>query len=155
VSILSQSWRIETKDTEMPLVTSTTFHNAHLCISGSVVPGSFTVDHSKGLITSLHVDRPPSHTHTESELLLDLQGAVVAPGLLELQTNGLLGFHFTHFEDEAKYQNELERVAKFFVTKGVTGFWATIPTVSQQDFRKVDEVFQYMRFVSLCYNSSS
>lgn len=116
---------------------SNTFYNVRLCISGSVLPGSFTVDDSTGLISSVHVDGAPYRTH--SEILTDFQGAIVAPGLLELQTNGLLGFHFTHFEDEAAYKKELERVAKFFATKGVTGFWATVPTVSQEDFRKVEE----------------
>lgn len=40
---------------------------------------------------------------------------------LEVHTNGLLGFHFTHFEDEKEYAGQVDKVAKFLVTQGVTG----------------------------------
>ncbi|KAI9849035.1 MAG: hypothetical protein M1837_005926 [Sclerophora amabilis] len=68
---------------------------------------------------------------------IDLGGKIVAPGFLELQTNGLLGFHFTHYEDDEQYQSQLRRVSKYLITKGVTGFWATVPTVSTDTFQKI------------------
>lgn len=68
---------------------------------------------------------------------VDLEEGIIAPGFLELQTNGLLGFHFTHFNDEQQYSAEIDKAAKYLVTQGVTGFWATVPTVSSDDFKKV------------------
>ena len=118
----------------MSLGNSTNFYNCDLCIAGEFVSGSFAVD-SNSIITDLHVDGSPYRT--KSNVQVDLGGAILAPGFLELQTNGLLGFHFTHFEKSEQYQNELDRVAKYFVSRGVTGFWATIPTVSRADFQKV------------------
>ena len=69
--------------------------------------------------------------------IVDLEDNIVAPGFLELQTNGMLGFHFTNFENTSQYQAELHKVAKYLVTKGVTGFWVTIPTVSDTAFKRV------------------
>ena len=68
---------------------------------------------------------------------MDLEEGIIAPGFLELQTNGLLGFHFTHFKDEAQYGAEIDKVSKYLISEGVTGFWATIPTVSADEFKKV------------------
>lgn len=68
---------------------------------------------------------------------VDLEEGIIAPGFLELQTNGLLGFHFTHFTDEEQYAAEIDKAAKYLVTQGVTGFWGTIPTVSSEEFKKV------------------
>ena len=69
--------------------------------------------------------------------VIDLDNAILAPGFLELQTNGMRGFHFTHFEDERKYGEKLDEVARYLPSQGVTGFWATIPTVHSEEFKKV------------------
>jgi N-acetylglucosamine-6-phosphate deacetylase len=69
--------------------------------------------------------------------LVDLHNAIVAPGFLELQTNGMRGFHFTHFEDPEQYRSKVNEVAKYLPSQGVTGFWATIPTVESTEFKKV------------------
>lgn len=68
---------------------------------------------------------------------MDLGGAIVGPGLIELQTNGMKGFHFTHFEDQHSYAQKLEDVARYLPSTGCTGFYATVPTVSSDDFKKV------------------
>jgi N-acetylglucosamine-6-phosphate deacetylase len=68
---------------------------------------------------------------------VDLGGAIVAPGLIELQTNGMRGFHFTHFEDEQSYAEKVDEVSRYLPSTGCTAFYATIPTVSSDDFKKV------------------
>jgi len=50
---------------------------------------------------------------------------------------GVLGFHFTHFEAEDTYRAQLEKVSKYLVCKGITGFWCTIPTVPTDKVKKV------------------
>lgn len=107
------------------------FTNCQVCIFGEFTQQDLYFDEETGLIT------PNYYYRTDGIEKIDLDGAVVAPGFLELQTNGLLGFHFTHFESKEKYQKELEKVSKHLVTRGVTGFWATVPTVSSETFQKV------------------
>lgn len=107
----------------------TTFLNCRLCIGGKLVQDQFVVSDDTGLIL-------PRTGYIGGEAV-DLEDGIIAPGFLELQTNGLLGFHFTHFTNEQKYAAELDTAAKYLITQGVTGFWATIPTVSSNDFKMV------------------
>jgi len=69
--------------------------------------------------------------------LVDLEEGIIAPGFLELQTNGVNGFHFTHFKEKQAYDAKVEETAKYYMTKGVTGFWATVPTVSKDEFHNI------------------
>ncbi|KAL1305091.1 hypothetical protein AAFC00_002024 [Neodothiora populina] len=107
----------------------TTFLNCRLCIGGRLVVDQFVVSDDTGLIL-------PRTGYIGGEAV-DLEEGIIAPGFLELQTNGLLGFHFTHFTDEEQYAAQIDKVAKHMVTQGVTGFYGTIPTVSTEDFKKI------------------
>jgi N-acetylglucosamine-6-phosphate deacetylase len=108
---------------------TTTFTNCRLCIAGKLVQRDLVVSNDTGRI----LDGTPS---TDNETV-NLGGAIVAPGLIELQTNGMRGFHFTHFEDEQSYAKKVDEVARYLPSTGCTGFYATIPTVSAEDFKKV------------------
>jgi N-acetylglucosamine-6-phosphate deacetylase len=108
---------------------TTTFTNCRLCIAGKLVQRDLVVSNDIGRIL---YDAPP----TDSENV-DLGGAIVAPGFIELQTNGMRGFHFTHFEDEQSYADEVDEIARYLPSTGCTAFYATIPTVSSDDFKKV------------------
>ena len=81
------------------------------------------------------VDGTPSSSNNTEHV--DLGEAIIAPGFIELQTNGMRGFHFTHFEDEQSYAHKVEEVARYLPSTGCTSFYATIPTVSSDDFKKV------------------
>lgn len=107
----------------------TSFFNARLCVGGQLVEDQLVVSEDTGLIL-------PRTGYIGGDAV-DLEEGIIAPGLLELQTNGLLGFHFTHFTNEETYATEVDKAAKFLITQGVTGFWATIPTVSSEEFKKV------------------
>lgn len=108
----------------------TSFLNCRLCVDGKLVDDQLVVSDDTGLIL-------PRTGYIGGDAV-DLEGGIIAPGFLELQTNGLLGFHFTCYENDQQYQAELDKVSKYLVTQGVTGFWATIPTVSSDDFKKVN-----------------
>jgi N-acetylglucosamine-6-phosphate deacetylase len=107
----------------------TSFLNCRLCIGGKLVEDQLVVSDDTGLIL-------PRTGYIGGDAV-DLEEGIIAPGLLELHTNGLLGFHFTHFNDEQEYAGQIDKAAKFLVTQGVTGFWATIPTVSSGEYKKV------------------
>ena len=108
----------------------TSFLNCRLCINGELVEDQLVVSDDTGLIL-------PRTGYIGGDAV-DLEEGIIAPGLLELQTNGLLGFHFTHFDNEKQYGEEIDKVAAFLTTQGVTGFWATVPTISGDKFKKVE-----------------
>ena len=63
----------------------------------------------------------------------------MAPGFLDLQTNGMGGVHFTNLGKGKSRDDEelLSKVARMELEAGVTGFWATIPTVSQSRWKEI------------------
>ena len=63
----------------------------------------------------------------------------MAPGFLDLQTNGMGGVHFTNLgRGQGSHDEEsLPKVARMELQAGVTGFWATVPTVSQSRWKEI------------------
>lgn len=118
---------------------TTTFTDARLCIDGTLTtPSKLTVSSESGLITDISSPVDVGQIQSSSSLqTIDLKGAILAPGFLELQTNGLRGFHFTHFDNKGSYAKKLDEVAKYLPRTGVTGFWATLPTISSDGFKEV------------------
>ncbi|KAI5370164.1 Putative N-acetylglucosamine-6-phosphate deacetylase, metal-dependent hydrolase [Septoria linicola] len=108
----------------------TTFFNARLCRNGVLVDGEQLVVCSEtGLIL-------PTTGYIGGDSV-DLDGAIIAPGYLELQTNGVKGFHFTDFQDGGSYAQRLDEAARFMATTGVTAFYPTIPTVPVEGYKKI------------------
>ncbi|KAH7061268.1 hypothetical protein B0J12DRAFT_565022 [Macrophomina phaseolina] len=107
----------------------TLFTNGSYCLGGELVD-----DH---LVISEETGRILKRTGYIGGEIVDLEGNIVAPGFLELHTNGVNGFHFTHFESEPQYGQKLKETAEYYVSQGVTGFWATIPTVDTQAFHQI------------------
>ena len=111
---------------------STIFHDCRLCIDGQLVRQDLIVS-SNGNIVSKVDDGPI--------LGRDMKGSIIAPGYLELHTNGVNGFHFTMLDYSdtrgTVYQQRLAQAAKWYMAKGVTGFWATMPTVESALYKKV------------------
>jgi N-acetylglucosamine-6-phosphate deacetylase len=85
----------------------------------------------------VHISGSDITENVDDTTIIDLKGAIVAPGLIELQTNGVKGFHFTHFQSKEEYEVKLEETARYYATEGVTSFWATIPTVDSATFKRV------------------
>ena len=109
----------------------TTLVDCRLCKDGELIQEYLVISDETGKILN--------RTGYIGGEIADLNDGIVAPGFLELHTNGVNGFHYTHFEDEVGYTQKLEKAAQYYVTQGVTGFWATIPTVSADEFQQVSE----------------
>lgn len=108
------------------------FTNCQLCISGESVQQDIYFSPETGLIT------PNYYYRTEGVDRIDLHGLTVAPGFLDLQTNGMLGIHFTQLGDDEKEDGQkLAEVARRQVQSGVTAWWATVPTVAKEKWRQV------------------
>ncbi|KAH8717039.1 hypothetical protein GQ44DRAFT_688154 [Phaeosphaeriaceae sp. PMI808] len=107
----------------------TLFTNCRYILNGELVDDHLVVSDETGLIL-----KRDGYIGGEA---VDLEDSIIAPGFLEIHTNGANGFHFTHFEDETSYATEIDTIARYYVSQGVTGFYATIPTVKSEEFQKV------------------
>jgi N-acetylglucosamine-6-phosphate deacetylase len=108
----------------------TTFTNCRLCINGELLDGErLVVSQDDGLIL-----KPTGYIGGE---IIDLDDAIIAPGLLELHADGLGDFHFSDFESPSQHRAQLESVARRYPSFGVTSFWATVPTIEEHKYKKV------------------
>lgn len=106
----------------------TLFTNCRYVLDGGLVEDHLVISDETGLIL-----KREGYIGGEA---VDLEDAIIAPGFLELHTNGANGFHFTHFEDKTSYANKIDDIAKYYTAQGVTGFWATLPTIKGDEFQK-------------------
>jgi N-acetylglucosamine-6-phosphate deacetylase len=60
------------------------FTNCQTCVSGELIPQDVYFSPEQGIIV------PNYYYRTEGVNRIDLGGAIVAPGFLELQTNGVV-----------------------------------------------------------------
>ncbi|KAF1945168.1 Metallo-dependent hydrolase [Clathrospora elynae] len=107
----------------------TLFTNCRYLLNGELVEDHLVISDETGLIL-----KREGYIGGEA---IDLEDSIIAPGFLELHTNGANGFHFTHYEDEKSYAKKIDDIAKYYITQGVTGFWATIPTVKSDEFQRI------------------
>ena len=95
-----------------------TFINARLCIGGQLVSKSLTFSPDSGEIVSVGDGGHDRNNGTAEAETIDMKGAIIAPGFIEVQTNGMRGFHFTHFIDAETYMENLKRVAEYLPRTG-------------------------------------
>ena len=107
------------------------FTNCHLTLHGELLPQDLYFSPAAGLIT------PNYYYRSDNVTKIDLSGKIVAPGFLELQSNGMGGIHFTQLASGGDDEMSLQTVAKMQIKSGVTGWWATIPTVAQSHWKEV------------------
>ncbi|MFH1084176.1 MAG: N-acetylglucosamine-6-phosphate deacetylase, partial [Chloroflexota bacterium] len=110
----------------------TLIHNARLLIFGGVPADGWLLVRD-GRIADLGRGAPPA---TDGQRL-DAQGAILAPGLVDLHVHGALGHDTMDATPEA-----LGVIARFQVEHGVTSFLAT--TMS----RPTDEVLAALRVIA-------
>lgn len=116
--------------------------NANVCHEGQLLRGQdLRFSGSTGLILSSTVNETsPSGavdtSATQTSLLELAVDDVVAPGLIELQTNGLCGIHFTTLTEE-NHEDSLQKVSLEMAKNGVTAWYATIPTVEGSRWKEV------------------
>jgi N-acetylglucosamine-6-phosphate deacetylase len=97
------------------------FTNCLLCISGELVAQDIYFSTEQGIIT------PNYYYRQEGVERIDLNGKIVAPGYLDLQTNGMNGVHFTHLAqngDAEDDERKLRQISEMEARHGVTGWWA-------------------------------
>ncbi|KAB8288185.1 hypothetical protein EYC80_010190 [Monilinia laxa] len=110
-------------------MTQTQFINCIQCIQGNLVGAPLTID-EHGIII-------PNEECKDDALVIDLEHRIIAPGFIELQINGALGFHFANYVDPTHYQGGLQKLSQYLPSTGVTAFYPTVPTVQPDIFQKV------------------
>jgi len=69
---------------------------------------------------------------------VDCQGALIAPGLIDIQINGAFGVDFTRDVKDAKTAEEcLRKVGVGLLSHGVTSYCPTVVTSSSDNYRRV------------------
>lgn len=114
------------------------FTNTSLLTSGTSIQQDLYFSPDTGLITPNYTRNRPDIKATK----IDLGGEyLVAPGYLELQINGGWRVHFTTLGKEKGDEEERMRlVARELIKRGVTGWWATVPTVEEGRWKEVSSV---------------
>jgi N-acetylglucosamine-6-phosphate deacetylase len=108
----------------------TTFTNCRLCINGEILEGErLVVSQDDGLILK-------STGYIGGEII-DLDDAIVAPGLLDLHANWLGASGFSDVESPSQLRSRLETVARQHPAHGVTSFWAAVPAIEGHKYEKV------------------
>ncbi|CAE6521196.1 unnamed protein product [Rhizoctonia solani] len=126
------------------------FTNCLLALEdGSLVARDLWIDSELGLI--LDAQRTFFALRTRPSHVIDLNGAILAPGLLDIQINGAFGFDFSIYNNnegipvnpadesraDADYLDGLVRVADHIVETGVTGLVPTIVTQQRDIYPKL------------------
>ncbi|CAD6442385.1 25a5471b-935b-4e5c-a80b-af9979e632f7 [Sclerotinia trifoliorum] len=107
----------------------TQFINCRKCIHGDLLDTPLTID-DKGMII-------PNEECNPDAQVVDLENHIVAPGFIDLQINGAVGFHFTEYVDPISYQDGVRKLSQYLPSTGVTAFYPTVPTVEPDVFRNV------------------
>jgi len=76
--------------------------------------------------------------HAVPDQVIDLGGRIVAPGFIDVQLNGALGFDFSVLHsDMAEYGKEFKRVNRGLIKTGVTSYLPTLTSQKAEVYQKV------------------
>ena len=111
------------------------FKNGKIFTDGKIMSGGFLVENGrfKEIIISKS-DVPDTGTRIVSECV-DLQGAYVIPGLVDIHIHGAMGEDFSECDETG-----LHRIAEYLVSQGVTSFLPTTMTISRDDYLRAAEI---------------
>jgi N-acetylglucosamine-6-phosphate deacetylase len=119
------------------------FTNCHSTRNGELISEDVYFSSATGLIT------PNYYYRSDNVTKIDLTGKIVAPGYLELQSNGMGGIHFTQLANGEEDESRLQTIARMQVKSGVTGWWATVPTVAQARWKEILPALAASSFASI------
>ncbi|KAF4620825.1 hypothetical protein D9613_000871 [Agrocybe pediades] len=108
---------------------------------GSLVERDLWVDETTGLILDAQACRISKTFYLRRdrpEKIIDVDGNILSPGLLDIQLNGAYNFDFSVYEnDDEAYRQGLHMIAERIVETGVTSLLPTIITQERSIYPKV------------------
>lgn len=106
----------------------TRFTNCRLACEGRLVDKDLVIDSCTGKIVDYQAHFYDNRTLPEN--VVDLQGRILAPGFIDVQLNGAVGFDFSVIPDEMDdYLKGVLEVNQALVKTGVTSY---LPTITSQ-----------------------
>lgn len=106
----------------------TKFMNGRILKNGKLVNEDLWVNAATGKI--VESQEAFYSRHVVPDNIVNLQGRILSPGLIDVQLNGAFGFNFSVLHDDmTQYGKELKRVNKALVRTGVTAY---LPTLTSQ-----------------------
>ncbi|KAK0673002.1 hypothetical protein QBC41DRAFT_152499 [Cercophora samala] len=104
------------------------FVNCRLLRNGKLVNEDLWINTKNGTIGT--AGRRP-------DAVRDLQGCIIAPGFIDCQINGAVGFNFSAIPDDiSDYPKQLAQVNKWLVQTGVTSYLPTITSQHSEVYHK-------------------
>ena len=117
------------------------FTNCILAIDGTEHKQDLTISPETGKILSPSDPTASSNADLGSAQIVDLGGRLLAPGMIDIQLNGALGFDFSTIpEDDSMmeaYDRSYRAVCRDWVKTGVTSFLPTIVTNPSKAYKRV------------------
>lgn len=117
------------------------FTNCVLAIDGVEVKKDLYMSSTTGTILPDDALHSTPQGGGDKHAIIDLGGRLVAPGMIDIQLNGALGFDFSMIpEPDAQmpaYAAQYRDVCRGWIETGVTSFLPTVVTNPADAFRKV------------------
>ncbi|WWC66249.1 uncharacterized protein I206_100150 [Kwoniella pini CBS 10737] len=104
---------------------------------------SIYIDSSTGIICN-----PPSISSSnkiKDIKIIDLNGKMISPGLIDIQINGAFGVDLSEFENTQKYIEGLKKMSKRLCEFGITSF---LPTIISQKNQKYQSILPILKQVT-------
>lgn len=124
------------KTTTTPRITK--FTNCRLVRGSSLVEQDLWIDSLTGKI--LKDQEAFYELHLSPDVIIDLGGRILAPGLIDVQLNGAQGFDFSvPCETKEEYDEGLRMVNRGLARTGVTSYLPTVVSSTPEVYWKVCE----------------
>ena len=117
--------------TSSPVITK--FVNGYLLRNGRLETGDLWISSETGRI--LNSQSTFYASHIKPDIVIDLQGKIVSPGLIDVQLNGGHGFDFSI--PDADFDKKLAETNNRFVQTGVTSYLPTVISANPDVYQAV------------------
>lgn len=107
------------------------WQNGKFYLQGSYVYGDMRIEGGSIAFLDSHIEP------RDGEEVMDLAGALVTPGFVDIHTHGAVGVDVNGAEPE-----DLERLCRFFATQGTTSFLISILTDTEEQTRRAIEAYR-------------
>ncbi|MEK6284879.1 MAG: N-acetylglucosamine-6-phosphate deacetylase [Acidobacteriota bacterium] len=122
--------------------------NARVILEGGVQRGGVLVREGRIAQVFTH-DKTPSGLSAQESI--DLQGAYLAPGLIDIHIHGSVGV-----DVQATDAGGLDKLSKYLLAEGVTGYFATLVPTDERGYREaLAAINSYVERQDKAYRSSN
>lgn len=107
-------------------MSSLLIHNSRLILAQGIEPGGVLIENNRVAAVFSKDRTPTGFSQAES---IDLQGAHLSPGLIDIHIHGSAGV-----DVQSTDENGFETLSKFLLSEGVTGYFATLVPTGERGY---------------------